>query len=372
MSSGAKPTRGTASAVAVWASACLLCLGCAGRLDLGENAGVGGDEGESHSELIRVIEDGVALAVDEERIYWIERGLAAEARVVSCAKNSCSSTIHYGQAAYDQPAFLLSVAGGQVYWRGQVDTGDSSRQGLYRCAAAGCGGSPQLLETSVLDLAVDVDAVYYIYDHVRTGRGMRRLVHGATVETATELSAPSGDWVQGLMAHGGDVYWISGSISPPQSIHTAPASGGPFRDLHHNLINPRSLASDGTSLYWASHALVGGISRCELPVCNLQFVISEPITAPNPLVLVGSDLYWGYEAGSTHALARFSSRSSSPEKILTRLRKSVPEVEGSPLRGAGQVREIVHSLASDGVAVYALTAPAGDVDPVTEIRRVWK
>jgi len=318
-------------------------------------------EPSSDPGMVAIVHERVQkLAVDDERLYWIGtnpavNGVGSGWSLHSCQKRDCATTlVTYASELYSTYEDF-AVRGGQIYWE--------HLEALVACPIAGCVGLPRtVVDALQIWVAAFDDDRIYTFDQSWSDFASLPLVQPGPLRAVAPAHG-----VTAVALHDVYAYWLTSKGADMQLLRArkdgSSAVEGIADTVRFTQSYDFSFATDSTSIYWTSNALVGSITRCPLSGCTgtTAETVLGPLRAPQKLLIDGSTLYYVYEAGYyQYALARCTLPAcQSPEPVVDHLSAS----------GA---------LAVDDQSLY-VAMTGGDTnpqhfieDPVTGIRRMPK
>jgi len=307
----------------------LCCLtGCAGHtVDLDRTAPASSAPTSSDPSVFA--EEGLAgVWVDEQRLYW----LTYFGTFQSCLKADCEHTrVTYAKGSHEQ-AVPVAVANGHVYWaldlarvfscpaegcggepvkvvrdpglRAHIYANQdhvywSSDVDIYRCAASGCGPTPEVVVSGAIagQLAFDETHAYWVSTGGITGGIMRARADGSQPpEPVVDWEQPDG--LRSIAVGGGYLYWVSGAhvFRCPTANCNASATtllvttDGAIYDV-------TALMVDASAMYWqkASTGYTCPLEGCEQPAAlTPSRVPSTPLGVNDAasFAVDATDVYW--------------------------------------------------------------------------------
>lgn len=263
-----------------------------------------------------------ALAVDDENVYYAERG----GGVFACAKGSCEPT-RRGLAT--GVTHRLAIADGRVWW-GEVGSGrllswviggasdaeviledqpgiddvTSDGQALVWRANGG-GGAGDVLRTCparlcaanrriVLAPSAIAPGISAVAGTVYFGNGTTKKIYGCGLASICSTPAELGGGEDGVAVSAPDAFWLSGT-----SIVSCKLSGcGGLPAVVAVTPRPSSLAIDENDVYWLD-AAANELRRCPRHGCTAPEVIATGIGSSDDMAVAldADHVYWTEERG---------------------------------------------------------------------------
>jgi len=283
----------------------LTAFGCAANtLDLDTPPTV---EPSAEPGVLGIVHDAIVkIAVDDQRLYWVGSTTSGRDFVQSCEKQDCASSIVTYDAQASELPLLLSVTGGQLYWRRWTE--------LMACPIDGCNGSPRSvvkLFASTYGAFVDDDRFYFSEQTFFSDQTSQYSLHSVPLTGAgpRQLTASSPSFLYTMAVDDIYAYGLTGGERNYDRLFRTRKDGTSAvetiaKDVKH-AGGAFSVTTDPTSIYWTNNVLAGSINRCPLAGCSgASEVVTGPLRAPQHLLIDGSDLYYVYEAkADEYALA---------------------------------------------------------------------
>jgi len=189
------------------------------------------------------------VAVDDTRVYWLSILGDFRARVRSCLKDDCLSTIITYQESPDAPIlpghnyfprYLLAVGGDNVYWTRPAASGVA----VLTCPSAGCDGAPKLVADKIDLTSMAVDETHPYWASSSDTAILRRPLTGSGGAEAIALNQAYPGQVRIGATH---AYWPSSG-----TVRRVTKQGGPAEELGGGVIGDLAppLALDSHFFYW--------------------------------------------------------------------------------------------------------------------------
>jgi len=204
-----------------------------------------------------VVEDQettMRVAVDDTRVYWLSILWDFRARVRSCLKADCRSTIvTYDESASGTPVspssaqYLLAVGGDNVYWTHPAVSGVS----ILSCPSDGCDGAPKRIADKVDVRSMAVDETHLYWASWLDTAILRRPLTASGGTEAIALNQPYPGQIRVGATH---AYWVSFG-----TVRRVAKQGGRAEELAGNVSEDLEppFALDSDFFYWANSGSPG-------------------------------------------------------------------------------------------------------------------
>jgi hypothetical protein len=353
-------------------STAFLVLGCSSSVELSAPPRL---TASSDPTVLAVVNERVsAIAVDEQRIYWLGSVDGYEGyrggTLHSCEKQNCVGSLVTYSAGDSNLGSRFGLVGGQIYWLEGSAPGANVIAKLHACDVSGCGNGARTVASNIVQpnaLAFDSE---HAYVSVVPESVLRFPLSGNDAQPDTVLATSGG--FASLEVAGGYLYWLgwpsgAGRAAVLRSrtdgtgnVETVAENLSVYQGAFSSLQN--TLAVDATYAYWSDGLLSGSVARCPVTGCTGgPEPVVGPIRLPTTLLLDGPTLYWqqGTETSGT-VVSSCTVATCTPSEPLAR------GVDG------------YNALAVDDEYIYTATAdqkidPNVDwFNPSANIRRVHK
>jgi hypothetical protein len=229
------------------------------------------------------------IAVDDAGLYWGD-----VAGIWRCPKSSCSVGPTFVSGT-PNGVFSLAIDDNNVYWT------DSVSGVVLSAPKSGIdAGAKTLWQSSNLSanyVATDGQKVYFA---VTDG-----LLHIVAVDAGPDAGQiaigtadPNGAF--GVAVQGGYVYWTV--FNPGQgAVWGASTSSLSAAPIVVQQFDPRTVASDGTNLYWLVPAVNnnGQLLTCTIVGCTSPTALASHISLPREVIVDSNAVYWTDQANSS-------------------------------------------------------------------------
>jgi hypothetical protein len=216
-----------------------------------------------------------------------------------CGLGDCSAGVcqPFAYATGEPGPWGLAIDSNNIYWTNDVAPGS-----LKSCPLTGCPASgPTTIwsaATEITRVAVDSSNIYFTqFSQGEVDMCPLSGCGAAPMQIATGESQP-----MGITAGNGTVYW---AVSGGTEIHQRAIAGGATLTFA-NTSGPRTLAVDGSSLYWVSAG--GEVGTCaQLPApCPSSTDLASAESSPYLLSIYNGDIYWSNNVSGTGSIAKCS------------------------------------------------------------------
>jgi hypothetical protein len=289
----------------------LAASGCANKqvaLDGDNELELAAGGATSEGAIVRRLHEEGQLLVDDERLYWVNRGT-----LHGCSKGSCASSLieYYSWpdelTVHDPEISWLASEGGDFLW--------ATRSKIMSCPRAGCGGEPSVLGSSkrLYPRAVDETSIVSgnedgIYVMPRAGGDWHRLV-----EKAARYAPDS------LELHAGYIYWIEGSLGDVEKggelLRVREQGTTEVETLARNLVgaNGTEIAFDASFVYFTDRRQNGAILRCPLDGCPGEpEEVIRPLRSPDRLAVDERGVCVSYSLGEHESAVGCAKTAAQP------------------------------------------------------------
>ena len=280
-------------------STAFLVLGCSSSVELSAPPRL---TASSDPTVLAVVNEQVtAIAVDDQRLYWLgsvdRLGALNSGNLQSCEKQNCVSTLVTYGAAGKASLRWIGLSGGQVYWFEITEAGGEIVRALNACDVSGCEHGVRRVASNLANMEAAAFGSDYAY--VVASYGMLRIPLTGNDAQPEPLFATDVLAVSAIAVQGDYLYWLgSREYSNVDSTvqRTRVDRSGEIETVADHLgitLDGSSLALDETHVYWSDHVLSGGIFRCPLAGCSgapEPFV--GPVRLPTTVLPDGLNLYW--------------------------------------------------------------------------------
>ncbi|HEY4106383.1 MAG TPA: hypothetical protein VGM44_20930 [Polyangiaceae bacterium] len=239
------------------------------------------------------------VASDGTRLYWLD----IQGELQSCVEPACDGIVTYTRVgAYLGIGFV--AAGGHIYW---ADVDGS----IYSCPSSGCAGAPTkvvddpTLAATVVPLSADGDYVYW-----PSARDLYRCFAAGCGPTPEVVA--HGESGKPAFA-GTNAYWLA-TVDGVRAIRNAPKDGSaPAQTFLSG--NFTSIATTAEDIFWLDSS--NHVLRCPLTGCDTPALVDDSTGEKDALQFDELGLYWleGYlDMGEIH-YCPFSGCSSGSELL---------------------------------------------------------
>ena len=220
--------------------------------------------------------DPSLIATDGVNVYWHNYG------------GGSSHTINYVPVGGGPEQTLegtdltddMVIKSGVLYW---------TTYDLMKRPLAGASASVQLADIGGFGggpLAVDDNFVYW-------ADGTGYFVYKIPIAGGTTIDLAPTDEVRDIATDGVGVYWLSDA-----SVMSIPVGGGTPATLASSGINPGSIATDGTHIYWSNWSNLTGSRISKIPVGGgSPTVLAQSDGIEEEMVIDATHAYWVETAG---------------------------------------------------------------------------
>ena len=237
------------------------------------------------------------IAVDDTRVYWLSiLQNPQRARIRSCQKNDCRSTIMtydesppiFPRAPGESPGaeyYSLAVAANHVYWTRPAVAGLT----ILSCPSGGCDGAPTVVDDKIPLTAMVVDETHLYWTSNQDTAIYRRPLSDMGRTEAIALNQPNIGEVQVDATH---AYWFCTEAGGAyMAIRRVNKQGGGRPEILAT--NVAAWTLDATSLFWGPGP-IGSISRCPLSGCSEAptVLIGDRGWSPGAIVSDGTSIFW--------------------------------------------------------------------------------
>lgn len=198
----------------------------------------------STADQLLVEAGAVAVAVDQNNIYWFGNGAVHQAPRASPAQS-----IILGQGI---AVLSIVVDGSSVYWANlaKLDSQGSEISNSGTIMKAPIGGGQQITlahgQDRPVEVVVDANNVYW---------NTRNNVMKAPISGGDSSQLASGSLILGFAVDDRFAYWIDrpSSFAGTGLLRKVPLSGGGITTLYDTLTAPGPMLRDGDDLYWIDY-----------------------------------------------------------------------------------------------------------------------
>ena len=275
--------------------------------------------GGTTSEVVRMAKDGSgaqplvlnrsnvsAVAVDDTFVYWMEVNGAANGRVLKAPKDGSSSVPQtVATALAVTAASQIVIAAPNAIWSAYgVDDGSGTGTfiggGVYRCALAGCGSTPDVLASfeKVNGVALTSTSIFFGLDALAPGPGAFDCPLGGCAGSPTQLPGATDAPVQ-LTSDAAGVTWTTSTAVMRYALATSTVS-----TVAGGLMSLDAVVTDANNVYFTSTS-AGAVYACPLAGCA-----AAPTTLatgfPNPAYIAqdATGIYISNGSASSGAISR--------------------------------------------------------------------
>jgi hypothetical protein len=274
------------------------------------------------------------LAQDDAYLYWTDTPGGAVRRTLKTTGATSSLLPLDGGAA--QPRGI-AVDDSAAYW-GDVN-------GVYRCAKAGCVGSPKQVASgnAVASLAIDDAGIYWsegaaqilAANKLGTGEVASVIWQGgaSTVRVASDgqrvyftaadgllhavgvdggggvaVAVDAGSATAGVALSGGAVYWTVADPSHGVVLQAPTSSLVASPPIITQQQSPHAVATDGTFIYWVNLLGAGAaqVMGCPIASCGSSNKLLANAASPSAIVVDSAAIYWTDIGGATGAIYKLA------------------------------------------------------------------
>lgn len=280
--------------------------------EIPSGAGAGPDWSDAWTVLASDQSFPIALAVDDESVYWACEGGYGEGSIQSVAKGGGPSTLL--ATTYNRPN-SMALDGAYVYWGELLDTA------VQRVPRA--GGGEEMIVDDVDDgwpvWAVASGVLYY-----RRTDGSLVVADGDGVVPPVFVSDGT-NWGGAMLVVGASLYWSEASPGNTQmnwSWRTAPIAGGSSVAFATSKFETGGAATDGSSLFWIGAVAGTGVEVHTQPLAGgddtTLYAIDGNVDA-GPLAVDDQFVYFLVEEASAQTLLRVPQTGGSADVLETGL-----------------------------------------------------
>jgi hypothetical protein len=261
----------------------------------------------------------IALALDDDNVYWLNRGTFesslkdeysnGDASVMKCARKGCGgqpTALASNRRFSDRGTLAFALGGHYLYWNDSPQAfGDTS---LVRCDVAGCDLSPEpVLSRSAHALAADSARLYATQYQAEVFTCSAEDCEGSVADLWAAGYTPI---ATDVAADATGVYWTTVG---PDGVRTCPATGcdnspGVVMPSNSGLVSTTEIALDAENVYVAdtNACSTGALVACKKTGCPAGPArLADGLETPTSIVTDGAHVYFGEQANPLcgHALA---------------------------------------------------------------------